>query len=211
MTYVFQRISHCPGRYYLPSVLCEILFHAVCVLLRAEVERCDSEKVECMRNCSYRCYISIRIFCFLQWLYKTFCDFRKGKSGAVRIIMHPVCRDCKCRDSCLCLNYLCQCRKIRAIHKRNRRACQRNKFRMQFFCRLLNVTDKFCIVPHHSIDLSQPGNVDQAVLFVPADLIVGIVSRITSGRIVHDYHAAKLVECGTHSGNIRCINRYDSI
>ena len=40
---------------------------------------------------------------------------------------------------------------------------------------------------------------------------MGIVCGITSGRIVHDYHAAKLVQSGAYTGNIGCVDWYDFI
>ena len=125
--------------------------------------------------------------------------------------MHSVRRYCKCRNPGFFFQYLCQCRKIGSIHIRNWGSCKGNKFRMQLPCCLFDIIQKFFIISHDRINFCQTGNIDQTVLIVPADLIVSVVGRIASGRVVHDCHAAKLIKCRTHTGYIRCINWYDSI
>ena len=42
----------------------------------------------------------------------------------------------------------------------------------------------------------------KAVHLIPSWLIVGIISRITAGRIMDHYHAPKLIEGRTYSGDV---------
>ena len=82
---------------------------------------------------------------------------------------------------------------------------------MQFTGCMFDIINKFPVISHDRIDFCKSGNKNQTVLVVPADLIVGIVSRIASGRVMHHCHSAKFIQCGTDTGHIRRINRYHSI
>ena len=82
---------------------------------------------------------------------------------------------------------------------------------MKFSGSMFNIINEFPVISHNGINFCQTRNKDQTVLIVPADLIMCIVSRITSGRVVHDCHSAQLVQCGTNTGYICRINWYDSI
>ena len=130
---------------------------------------------------------------------KPLCDFFECNARSIHIIIHPVRRHGKCRNSGFCLNHTRNCRKIRTIHKWNRRTCQRDKFGMQFTGCILDIINKFSVISHDRVNFCKSRDKNKTVLIVPADFIMRIVSRVASGRIMHNCHSAKFIQCRTDS------------
>ena len=167
---------------------------------RSKIKRCHTEKIQTARICTPTFRIG-----------ETLCNFCQRDSSTIHIIMHAIRRNGKRRNIHVFFQHFRQRRKIRSVHKRNRRTCQRNEFRFQRSGGILNIPNKFLIVSHDGIDFVQARDINQTVLVVPANLIMRIISGITAGRIVHHRHAAQLIQGRTDTGHIRSINWYNTI
>ena len=106
--------------------------------------------------------------------------------------MHAVGRNIEDRDACLLFNHRSDPFKVGPVHPGDRGIGQGNKGRPEFLRRLQDIMDQFVIISHDGVHIPQPGNKNQAVPVIPAQLIMGIVSGIAAGRIMYDRHASQL-------------------
>ena len=67
----------------------------------------------------------------------------------------------------------------------------------QFTGCILDIINKFSVISHDRVNFCKSRDKNKTVLIVPADFIMRIVSRVASGRIMHNRHSAKFIQCRT--------------